>query len=202
MNDDIWEPTYDILDFFPHDDYRKYQKQTILETRDYFKAGYEYIIIESPTGSGKSAIGLTAGLYYNKGYLLTSQKILQNQYENDYASNDIKILKGKGNYPCVFLDGSEMCDNGFCLIGKCPIRSECTYEIAKRQAISSKVVLMNYAYFLNIMNYTTVFNKRRVLSLAEAHNVEKLLLGFIEFNACCLVCFLKSFDCPFIQLFP
>ncbi len=182
MSEDIWEPTHDILEFFPHDDYRKYQKQTILEIRDYLKAEYEYVILESPTGSGKSAIGLTAGLYYNKGYLLTSQKILQTQYENDYASNDIKILKGKNNYPCVFLDGREMCDNGFCLVGKCPIRGECTYEIAKRQAIASKIALMNYTYFLNIMNYTSVFKKRNVLILDEAHNIEKILMGFIEFN--------------------
>jgi len=183
MNEhDIWEPTHDILEFFPHDDYRQYQKQTIQEIRDYFKAGYEYVILESPTGSGKSAIGLTAGLYYNKGYLLTSQKILQTQYEVDYASNDIKILKGKNNYPCVFLDNRETCDNGFCLIGKCPVRGQCTYEIAKREAINSKIALMNYTYFLNVMNYTTVFKDRRLLILDEAHNVEKILMGFIEFS--------------------
>ena len=172
----------DILDFFPHEEYRQYQKQTILEIRDYFKAGYEFVILESPTGSGKSAIGLTTGLYYNKAYLLTSQKILQTQYENEYASSDIKILKGKNNYPCIFLDGKETCDNGFCLIGKCPVRSDCFYEIAKREAMGSKIALMNYTYFLNVMKYTTVFKERNVLILDEAHNVEKILMGFIEFS--------------------
>lgn len=61
-----------------------------------FASDKKYVILEAPTGIGKSAIAAYLSLF-KRVLVLTSEKSLQNQYEEAYKFN---ILKGKGNYPC------------------------------------------------------------------------------------------------------
>jgi len=172
----------DILKFFPHDSFRPYQRETLEKISQYYSDGYEYVILESPTGSGKSGLGVCAGMYYGASFLITSQKILQQQYINDYGSDDVCVLKGRSNYPCILVE-KYTCAEGECLTGyKCQKKGDCLYEVAKERAKVAKVALMNYSYFLHIMNYTPSFAEREIMILDECHNCEDELMGFVELS--------------------
>ena len=170
-----------ILDFFVHKSFRTYQKETILEIQQCLDGDYENVVLESPTGSGKSAIAICLGLHYKSTFLLTSQKILQDQYIKDYSSDKVCVLKGRNNYPCNLFQGMT-CEDSYCATKQCPIKPMCLYEIAKQKAISSHVALMNYKYFLCITNYTGAFSERKVLICDEAHSLDDECMSFVEFS--------------------
>lgn len=167
----------DVLSYFPHSEFRKYQKEAIL---DIIKDPSEYFILEAPTGFGKSALAICLGLFYQKTFLLTSQKILQEQYMSDYGSSDTCVIKGRSNYPCVYYDDGSMCNE--CGLKKCPMKSDCVYEVAKVTAKNARIALMNYSYFLHSMEYTGFFGNRNFLICDETHNLENELMKFTEFN--------------------
>ncbi|MDD5650314.1 MAG: ATP-dependent DNA helicase [Candidatus Nanoarchaeia archaeon] len=171
-----------VLDFFPHKTFRPYQKETILDIQQSLDSDeIENVVLESPTGSGKSAIAISLGLYYKSAFLLTSQKILQDQYVKDYSSGRVCVLKGRNNYPCK-LYANFTCEDSYCSTKQCPIKPECYYEIAKQQAVESYVALMNYKYFLCITNYTGTFSLRKLLICDEAHSLDDECMSFVEFS--------------------
>jgi Rad3-related DNA helicase len=171
-----------VFDFFPHQNFRQFQKETILEIKNHLESdSIENVILESPTGSGKSAIAISLGLYFKSTFLLTSQKILQDQYIKDYSSDTVRVLKGRNNYPCLLLPNFT-CEDSYCFTRQCHIKQECLYEIAKNQALASKVALMNYKYFLCIMNYANLFGYRKLLICDEAHSLDEECMSFVEFS--------------------
>ena len=158
---------------FPHPTYRKYQEETINKILELFKTN-EYVILESPTGSGKSANAVTIGASYSS-YLLTSQKLLQDQYARDY---DVALLKGRSNYDCLRHDCT--CAEG-CKIKSC--RSKlCPYTVAKENMLSSQIGLMNYTYFMLATEHTDSIPYRELLICDEAHNIELEIMKNIEFE--------------------
>jgi len=171
-----------VLEFFPHSTFRPNQKETILKIQQSLDdEEVDHVILESPTGSGKSAIAICLGLYYQSSFLLTSQKILQDQYIKDYSSNRVCVLKGRNNYECKLVSGYT-CENSLCSTQTCPIKPECFYEIAKQKALESTVALMNYKYFLCITNFTGTFPERTLLICDEAHSLDDECMSFVEFS--------------------
>lgn len=77
--------------------------QTVVLT-EYEKAvqeGYKSIIIEAPTGLGKSPIAYTLLNYHGSGYIATATKALQLQYKEEYP--EFFEIKGKGTFDCNFM---------------------------------------------------------------------------------------------------
>lgn len=167
-----------ILDHFPHDTYRRYQRETILEVEKAYIGGAKYVILEAPCGSGKSPIAVTIGMHFKPAYLLTSQKILQTQYMYDYGSPDFAELMGRNNYSCAHMDSA--CDDGFCQTGKCPDITECPYESAKNAALNANIALLNYTYFLYAAQYAKIFKPTNLIIFDEGHCVDKELMNFVE----------------------
>ena len=65
-----------------------------------FNSGYKYIILEDPTGFGKSPVAITIAMSLGSSeicYLRT--KDLQTQYSRDFPY--LKVAKGKNNFPCL-----------------------------------------------------------------------------------------------------
>jgi len=91
-----------IPEYFPHQEFRSGQKECIEATLKAFQKGKRYVIIEAPTGSGKSAIGITLSRFFNDSYYLTIQKILQDQLTRDFVDTEIKSLKGRNAYDCDY----------------------------------------------------------------------------------------------------
>jgi ATP-dependent DNA helicase DinG len=57
------------------------------------------VLLEAPTGFGKSAVAIALALSLGSSYICTSTKDLQTQYSKDFPY--IKAAKGKNNFPCL-----------------------------------------------------------------------------------------------------
>ncbi len=96
-----------------------------------FAAGKRVVVGELPTGAGKTdACKTIANAFRSVGgstFMLTSQKILQDQYSTDYPSPDIEALKGRASYPCTHEGAEEGTDaaNGVCRKKSKSILTEC-----------------------------------------------------------------------------
>jgi Rad3-related DNA helicase len=88
---------------FPKQSYRLGQKECIEFALKSFNSGKRFVVLECPTGSGKSAIGMTLANMVSRSYYLTSSKILQDQLVKDFTGSIVE-LKGRASYPCTFWD--------------------------------------------------------------------------------------------------
>ncbi len=162
---------------FPYKTYRKGQKEAIKKAQQAFKNGKRFVVIEAPTGAGKSAIAVTMAREANSAYILTAQKILQEQYIKDFP--DLALMKGRSNYPCLVAPTHAAAAP--CIAGrKFPECDDCPYFVAKDTAIAANNAIMNYAYYLAELNYSGGFQPRELLVLDEAHNSEAQLMNFIQ----------------------
>jgi ATP-dependent DNA helicase DinG len=87
---------------FPFGHMRDNQRRVFQEITDAFNSEYKYVILEAPTGSGKSAIAVTTGLTLGTSYILTSTKDLQAQYQRDFPF--IRTARGMSNFACLAID--------------------------------------------------------------------------------------------------
>ena len=78
---------------------RETQKNVINDIETAVKSGYKNILLCVPTGVGKSHIAVTIAKSLGTSFIITAQKILQDQYTNDFAF--IHSMKGKSNFPCI-----------------------------------------------------------------------------------------------------
>ena len=100
--------------YFPYKKIRSEQEIAIEFALDsYINKKKRFVVVEAGTGVGKSAIGYTIAKYivdnlesqstYTKAaYYLTTQKILQTQYMDDFSSSGMLSLKSSSNYRCKF----------------------------------------------------------------------------------------------------
>jgi Rad3-related DNA helicase len=89
---------------FPLDEFRPGQKECIEAILTAFNEGKRFVVLEAPTGSGKSVIGMTVAKFFRDSYYLTIQKILQDQLSKDFSDDATKCLKGRNAYPCNYWD--------------------------------------------------------------------------------------------------
>jgi len=175
----------DIIDqYFPYKSYRPGQREAIEFILNTYKEGKKYVILECPTGSGKSAIAYTVAMAMGQSFYLTATKILQSQLIRDFGSlKNMAALKGRSTYMCnkwkrpieesggKGLNLSEAlistlshpnfnfnCNVGFCKLVKnqsaCEDKDRCEYWQAVYRALGSKMCVMNFDSFL----YQTSFN--------------------------------------------
>jgi ATP-dependent DNA helicase DinG len=162
---------------FPFARYRAGQREALDAARAAFDDGHRVVVVEAPTGAGKSAIAVTLAREARSAYLLTGQKVLQDQYQRDF--DDLAMLKGRANYPCEVAPTHAAAAP--CIAGQTfPECAACSYFRAKDRALAAPRALLNYAYFLHELNYAGGFRPRELLVLDEAHNAEALLMGFVQ----------------------
>lgn len=162
---------------FPYARYRAGQREVIEAARAAFDEGRRVVVVEAPTGAGKSAIAVTLAREAASAYLLTAQKVLQDQYQRDFG--DLALMKGRANYPCEVAPTHAAAAP--CLAGRTfPECDACSYFRAKDRALAAPRALMNYAYFLHELNYAGGFRPRELLVLDEAHNAEAMLMSFVQ----------------------
>lgn len=123
-----------ILKAFPWEQPREGQIEAVRFVLEAFKDGKDYVVLEGPTGSGKSVIGITVSNFFKNSFYLTIQKSLQAQLIGDFEH--VVSLMGRNAYPCTYyarnesklkagkrfpaeklkelLDKPPGCDNGFC----------------------------------------------------------------------------------------
>jgi len=96
------EPLWDCGEFFEGTRFpepRPEQSQVIPQATNLIEQGYKNIIIECPTGSGKSAMAMMLPKIFNSdSYVVTHLKGLQEQYMREMPF--MRSVMGKGNYEC------------------------------------------------------------------------------------------------------
>lgn len=165
---------------FPYKNIRPIQKN-ILETIKNNWNNNDYIVIEAPPGTGKSAIAKTILDSNNKGYLLTITKQLQDQYINDFKDGTITDIKGRNNYKCIKNEKLN-CENGLCnlnkeLIKTCKDSGFCPYYSRRQEALRSNIAMSSYSYFLKAWDSSTFWDTRDVIVLDECHCIEEQLVN-------------------------
>lgn len=168
----------------------------------------KHIIAEMPTGTGKSIVAMFIAAYFDdKSYILTSDKLLQQQYE-DFVNNVLKqnsadldlctkhfakfqVLRGRDNYICnqnnlAFSQGTCQ-ENGLSIrqaTVTMPCSKTCEYIVNRQLAIDSQCAILNYSYWLTLMNRTPAnkFGTRAVTIMDECHKIDDVLTTFMDIS--------------------
>lgn len=115
----------EYLNNFPHDKFRNNQDGVIKQICEAFNSGYKNIILEAPTGFGKSAIAITIARTLGSSYICTATKDLQTQYSRDYQF--LKVAKGKGNFLCRVKEDFVESDKYLCPSCNSKTQMECKH---------------------------------------------------------------------------
>lgn len=100
--DDIDDVPAAVEHAFPAPTFRDHQKQAIIDIVNAFQDGYEYVVLDGPTGSGKSYINTTVARLARTAYYTTPQNRLIDQIAQDDCLADIyTAIKGRTHYDCT-----------------------------------------------------------------------------------------------------
>lgn len=139
-------------------------------------------------------------------HILTPRKSLQDQYFEDF-SKYISLMKGRAAYPCT-IDapprqyvaiqkaikegrvtppghGVDSCGDGPCknnteIYNLCTNDRPCPYNLAMDIALQSDIVVHNLHSFIFQSSFSGKFNKRELLIIDEAHEIEATIRDFIS----------------------
>ncbi len=115
----------DLLRNFPYPTKRDRQDYVLKEICNGFASGYKSILLEAPTGFGKSPVAVAVALTLGSSYICTSTKDLQTQYSRDFSF--FKVAKGMSNFPCLVKE--DFIKNGSFRCGLCASNdgNECSH---------------------------------------------------------------------------
>lgn len=202
------------------------------EVIKHYREGRENVVVQAPTGFGKTFLAFYVSevtrcvntfVEENKpnfefgiekppykydndncaSYLLTPNKFLQEQYENDvkdFGFDNIKMMKGQSNYicnkfakpiperPCLSESLTKLSFND---VVDFQCSNHCTFLKVRLNCIESKTSVLNYNYWLTSMNnvYPMVgdnapFKPRHLTVFDEAHSLGKIVQDTfsVDFN--------------------
>lgn len=170
---------------------RQIQIKVIEKVREAIANGKTDIFIQAPTGTGKGLIALDLSRDFTS-YMLTSEKSLQKQYEEDCERYNVhkpaKSICGIDTYTCSM--NNEKFSLGVCrTLGmttgqalKLPCAGTCEYLQRWQAAKASPRAIMNYSYYLLQMNYVldklgdkAPFSERQLVICDEAHKMPDII---------------------------
>lgn len=147
----------------------------------------KFVIVQAPTGSGKSAWAGQMVIDRYRVITLTRTKALQGQYRDSY---DFFALYGKGNYRCYnYQSNGKRGPVTWCDL--CPLEDKeiyhaycagsCPYPIAKSDFLSSDGGSLNYTKFLLEASLSDQFGPD-ILILDEAHELSDIVTDYAGFT--------------------
>jgi len=202
-------PLHDYVRYFPFSKIRPEQRRAIEFAIDAYESGKKAVLLEMGTGTGKSATGITIARYMDAhgavvkdedgmplsgAYVITTQKILQEQYMDDFGPRSgkglLRTIKSSSNYKCKFYTDQSCAESKRVLskLGKQlkgtefekQCKDNCTYSLEKQDFIESPLSITNFSYFLAETTYSGKLTPRSMLVVDECHNTEGELGKFIE----------------------
>ena len=187
-----------VKEYFPYKSARKGQLEAINDCLNALDS-YDYVILDAPTGMGKTSVARTLAEYYSEelgkdSFILTSTKMLQEQYYDECKDNenmvDYKVAKGRSNFYCHYLGNGITCNRGECkettdtkfkcmfgMQGSPTKNGGCAYWVQKANAIFSDVAIMNYDVLLS--DFGGHYKDRYFMVCDEAHNIDNKIMNRI-----------------------
>lgn len=173
---------------FPFAHYRDYQETVLSEAIAAANdPNVDVIIIDAPTGVGKSGLNVALCRNADDAFYTTPQKKLREQLAADTVlSNHFKTLKSRRDYVCG--ETGANCDE--CNIYNSPKQScasqdECTYWNNKLVAMGEQTAVVTFAYLIvdtMLGEGGHAFDDREILVVDEAQSLENqvanLFAGF------------------------
>jgi Rad3-related DNA helicase len=184
-------PDYaDLAQYNPFPGIRPGQEQILKQLEQFLQdPKIKTIILEAPTGVGKSMFAMAAARASKGAYVTTANKLLQDQYQRDFASF-LTDLKGRANYECrrykqpngfPYNCGNSPCRKTLTEQKECSKRKECEYHEALQAAGNSSLTAFNFAAYLAFLDHVkTLFGKRNMLIADEGHSLANWLTNFVE----------------------
>ena len=153
--------------------WRRYQKE-VYETVINRIGDYDNVIVEAPTGFGKSIVNYMIAKRFKNTWYATPQLVLLDQLMNDKMIQKLggmAIIKGKQNYKClmknVTIDMAPCMDKNY----DCPVKHKCPWERIKRKALTSNITGLSFAMLLLTAGLEG-WGKRELLIVDEADDIE------------------------------
>jgi Rad3-related DNA helicase len=186
--------------------FRPHQTDAIMAVLDCYERGADLVLLQAPTGSGKSLLAeAVRRLLGVKALYVPTTKQLQRQLSRDFP--EAKVLMGRANYPTAdhpewfedrwhpisaadcrmqreFLPACDSCDHvtekevPHCTY--CHPISACSYQQAKWAALDADLAIVNAAYFITEANGPGRFTEREFVILDEADALENILVDHCE----------------------
>lgn len=181
--------------------FRQKQLETVVDIIWSWFNGFADVVLDAPTGSGKSIIAMTvAGIladYFGKNsYILISDLSLLKQYEDDVNKYvpSWGVIRGQQTYNCL-VNGLNF-KVGVChlhgvnsypdIMAKYPeCAPYCEYLVSRAKAIQSKVTICTYTHWLLQQNYVkpkfkshgqdAPFGTRDFVICDEAHKLVSII---------------------------
>ncbi|MBI4021076.1 MAG: ATP-dependent DNA helicase [Candidatus Aenigmarchaeota archaeon] len=201
----------DLSRWFPFPTMREHQETALRAIIGALQAGYRTVVLEAPTGFGKSALAVALARWFEanqkRSYIIVSSKVLQDQYLQDFST---VTAKGRANFACLSrpqsCEVSQMQGNGTrcahipapatkpdgkTFLGTSAKRGAlyipedmgvCPYWEQKCTAMEHAFPLFNYDYFLHETRYAGDFGLRDLVVCDEAHAIETKLMKFVGFE--------------------
>lgn len=187
---------------------RPKQLDALARINEAFRSGKRAVVLEMPTGGGKSPICITVAraIRAHDGYthFLTVQKALQDQYTKDFPAPEVEVLKGRANYDCTHANGSgRSCVDAPCtdrkrgILPECIIGGEdrdqrrkatqlqirpseqlCPYWKQLQLCNDNPITLFNFSSFL-FQQRIKRFGRRDLMIIDEGHKIEGQMMSFV-----------------------
>lgn len=185
---------------YPH------QTRAVREVVAEFAGGADVVMLDAPTGTGKTLIGelVRREMDVARGLYVCTTKSLQAQMLADFPY--ARVLKGRANYTPTKITPRERdgwrpgggwdkslgvtcgdCDAGPIGVpdedktcSYCEFVEDCPYNVARREALDANVGVLNTSYLLAEANGPGKFRGRELVVMDEADLVERELLGYVE----------------------
>jgi Rad3-related DNA helicase len=178
--------------------FRKGQREIVTKICEtYLEDPKSTLVIDAPTGAGKSLIAMWSAHVLkelgNRGYMVTSDLSLQDQYESDFYDYGLRwpSIKGVDNYECSVnglpfsLGDCKLKGLGYEAAEQLSCYSSCSYLQNRRKAIDQPISLLNYSFWLIQRNYvdakmrqeerTVPFEQRDFVFFDEAHRIDDIV---------------------------
>jgi len=180
--------------------FRKHQREAVeFICNTYLEDSSSTVVVDAPTGSGKSLIAMWSAYVLKelgkRGYLVTSDLMLQDQYEKDLSRLKLRwpSIRGVDNYECTVnglpfsLGDCKLKGMGYEQAEKLHCFKTCEYLQNRKRAIDQPVSLFNYSFWLLQRNYVeermlesnrpVPFTERDFTFFDEAHKVDDIVQG-------------------------
>lgn len=189
-----------VNEAFPFSEYRDYQREILTEAkRALFQTpGIDTVVIDAPTGIGKSPINVSLARMADTSFYTTPQKKLRRQLEQDTDLQPYySVMRARSDYTCDWASTVEEVVS----CKECPVTNDpdsscrekqCDYWTAKEAAMADDTAVLTFSYLIvdnALQTFTEIesdrgdvygsetiqvsFADRELLIVDEAHALEE-----------------------------